>query len=406
MKDLSGLVRELATTKKRDNDVAGWLDELAERAVRVDRGTHGPKFAHSAVPNVGIVADVSGAPDHLVGTHSLTPPKVDTFCNAAELGVGVLLDLAEGDETLANQIASGDETSLRPFSNDPDRTRRWVEGFGRALTNGSYRAHALAKQIYFPVETGYHLIAPQFSSSLAHAVHERVRDARWSDSAKEARASRKARKPAEHDVVDYTRLARLKFGGAQPQNVSLLNSARRGDAVLLSCAPPVWQERLRLPTKGENALWRLYGRRVRTTVVQLRRFLGSVQDVNNVRVRARRAAYIETLVDEFLGSCAGIRRLGEPGWSTASDLPLSEQCLLDPRRVADADTPFAQMRDGGGWKLDVSDRFGLVVNSRLKGIRTRSSGQLRDLGLTESAEWSGELRNTISRLRNQLEAFE
>ena len=399
--DLSAQIRELAAEKQRDDDVAGWLDDLVARAPRVGRGTHGPKFSHSAIPNFGIASVAESVADRTVGTHSLTSPAMDTFCNAADLGVGVLLDLSDGGESLAEQVAAGDATSLRPFG-DGTRTAAWLEGLSKALEARTYSAHPLSKQVYFPVRDSYHLVSPQLATSLAHEVWAAVGEARFSDEAKEARAARRANRASERDVVDYTGLATMKFGGAQPQNVSLLNSRRRGTAYLMSCAPPIWKERLRLPTRGENALWRLYRARTRRTVTALRRFLASAYDYNNVRIRRRREEYIEELIDELLNLAAGVRELGAPGWSRDSDLPLSEQCFLDPRREEAKGSPFALSRESGAWKEEVATAFGRFVNDRLSGMKTRSGKTLRDPGRVEAEVWARELRNTIARLRDRL----
>lgn len=401
--DLSALVRDLAAEKKREDDIPGWLDDLAGLASRVQRGTHGPKFSHSAItPNAGIAATANDVGDGAIGTHSLSSPVIDTFCNATYLGVGVLLDLADGGESLADQVAAGDPISLRPFG-DEARAAAWIDGLSNALEEHAYAAHPLSKQVYFPVGDDYHLISPLFAASLAHEVWAVVQEAKFSDESKEVRAARRVNRAAERDSVDYTGLATMKFGGAQPQNVSLLNSRRRGTAYLLNCAPPTWEERLRLPTRGENALWRLYRARTRRTVAALRRFLANAGDGTNVRIRTRRGEYIEELVDELLNLAAGVRELGPPGWSRDSDLPLSEQCFLDPRREDEAGSPFALSRESGAWREDVSDAFGRFVNDRLSGMRTKSGNRQRDLGSVEAKVWARELRNTIARLRDRLE---
>ena len=108
----------------------------------------------------------------------------------------------------------------------------------------------MAKQLYWlagdtPHDDGhYHLLQPMFSSTLAHAVHAEIQDARFGETNKAARQARRENKPAETMYRDYRNLVVRKLGGTKPQNISQLNSERGGTNYLLpSLPPPAWKSR-------------------------------------------------------------------------------------------------------------------------------------------------------------------
>ena len=105
------------------------------------------------------------------------------------------------------------------------------------------------------------------------------------------------------------------------------------------------------------------------------------------------------LIDEWLTLVASIRELGSPGWSADCELTLQEQCLLDPkRRDDDDDSAFNQMLDTGEWKARIADDFAQWLNGALRNTK-------RDLADAEAGIWSGELKNAIAVLRNDLEQY-
>ncbi len=78
-----------------------------------------------------------------------------------------------GDSLLAS-LKRGDYQALSTFAEDKVQLELWVAGFSGAWTTGRPSSHKLAKQIYFPVADGYHLLCPLFSSSLAQAMYEKL----------------------------------------------------------------------------------------------------------------------------------------------------------------------------------------------------------------------------------------
>lgn len=379
---------------------ANWLTDAAKRASQIQLATHAPKFTHGDAKSSSVnAAGIKGISD-LVATHAIDTVTVDVTGNAAALDVANLLLLSDQTETLWQQLASNNTESLRVFADSDTQLDEWNKGLLGAVIGADISSHSLGKQIYFPVDDGdYHLITPLFATSLCHETYGLTQNARFSEVSKSARACRKSNSPCPDDVVNYIAMAEMSFGGSKPQNISLLNSRRRGIAYLLSSTPPTWRQSVSLPTKGRDALWRNYRWRVRSRIRALNQFLDKVEHYNNEKIRRTRQQMVSGLIEEWLTLVAKIRKDGAPGWSTQSELPLHQQCLLDPdRRDLDESSPFNHMLDTGDWRKQVADDFGLWFNNAL-------SSKKRDLGDEESRRWSTELNDMLSRMRNDLESF-
>lgn len=387
--------------------VPQWLDSAANRAKQITLATHAAKFSHSDNKASSVAAEYQQPSAGHLGSHQLIEPTLDVVGNAAALDVANLLLLQDGGVALWQQVRAGDGSSLQAFSDDALRLSAWLAGLGAALENDTLQSHSLAKQAYFPVGEGcYHLISPLHPSSLAHAMYERVHTHRYSEEAKLARAQRKSAKGSAAQVVFLMDSASMSYGGSKPQNISLLNSRRGGKAYMLSCAPPLWQTKPRLPSKGKDAFWRMYGFRVKTDIAGLRDYLGRVSDYNNKAIREGRERRVARLLDQLLQLAAELRELGDAGWSASSGLPLAEQCFLDPERRAlphESESEFAHKIDDKTWVGEFGESYSRWLNGQLSGMKNSHGVKLRDLGDTEANDWARELKSAIKRLRNDLE---
>lgn len=389
---------------------ANWLDDAANRAKQVSFVTHPAKYTHGDNKASSIPAVYDNPRAELLGSYSLSSTGLDVVGNAAALDVANMLLLESEGQLLAQQLQAKDTVSLKPLAKDQAQLDTWLAGFSQALTVLDMNSHSLAKQLYFPIGEGeYHLISPFYSSPLIQGVHDRVRDARFSDAAKSSRAQRKAEKGCGDDVQYFPALLRMSFGGANAQNVSLNNKRRGGGVYLLPSAPPVWDNKLLLPTERKDSFWRLYNRRADKVVRRLRLYLASVAHrPTNRDTKRRRELFVTELVGEFLQLVAELRQLGGTGWTQNTKLPLHEQCLLEPSRDDRAQglqqgSEFDAMIDDKSWLDTVADDYGRWLNSRLSQIKTKEGELLRDMADAEAHLWRQELDNTLSYLRNDLE---
>ncbi len=386
-----------------EHQPAVWIADAVRRSGWIQQVSHPIKFTHPSADGSSLSSaghPLAGALE--LGTHSLAGKgALDVVGNAAALDVYKFLRLTVDDRSLLERAIDRDPAFADALSEDPAQAAEWMAAFA-ALPDpkGKPASHKLAKQLYWPVGNGaYHLLAPLLSSSLAHAFHQRISEDRFSEAAKAAREAERAGKAHPQGYRDYPNLAVQSFGGSKPQNVSQLNSERRGQNYLLASLPPVWRfAAIHPPLKAETVFARYFQQRgeVRRLVEGLRKFLYRVADAkSNERIRATRHQMIADLCDQALLMTAELWEL-EPGWSAGAECRLNraEQCWLDPERRL-TDEEFATDYRRGDWKDDVCLNFANWLNGRLKTDKTLFGGP-------EALEWKGMLEQELKMLREEL----
>lgn len=390
-----------------EHQPATWIANAASDVYGLQQVTHPIKFSHPQAKGATSINSEGNkdAPEVGVGTHSLIDERVlDVACaDAKYLPIYKFLCLEVDGRSVIERAIAGDSNLSAAFSDDETQAAEWMAAFSTLpLPKGKISSHKLAKQIYWLIGDGtYHLLAPLLSSSLAHAVHKRISEDRFSDEAKAARDARRAGRFHPHGYRDYPNLVIQSFGGSKPQNISQLNSERRGENYLLASLPPVWESpAIQPPFKFETVFSRYFERRreVRRLTEALRDFLRRVADArSNIRIRETRADLVADLCGEVLHMGAELRTHLPPGWTSGADcrLNLAEQCWLDPERsVNDAD--FASQRGRGDWKDEVCLRFGNWLNARLQTDKTH-------FGEPEALAWQVALGSELKLLREELD---
>lgn len=375
---------------------ASWLEDAARRARQIQLVTHALKPMHPDArgTNLYCPADALAARDE-VGTHSLRLPAADDVVgNAAALDVYKFLKIEIDGKTLLRWLQEHDADLLAALGADLDRSNSWADAFrsiaAQDLANPA--SHTNAKQVYWLTsddpsdDESYVLLAPLYASSFAHAVYQRINADRFSDEAKAARQA--MRDGAEHATgfAKYPDLAIQKLGGTKPQNISQLNSERRGENYLLASLPPHWRSRdVREPFHTESVFGSVFARRraVRELLGALRSFLRSDPDPN-LRTRSRVERYLDELIDELLAFATELQQALSPGWSAEPDCRLveAERLWLDPGR-ASIDAAFRDRWLGTDWAEMIGARFGNWLNDAL--------GKDLRLGEVEARHWKDEL---------------
>ncbi|MBS0371608.1 MAG: type I-F CRISPR-associated protein Csy1 [Proteobacteria bacterium] len=384
-----------------------WFRYAAKEVTRLQEVTHPVKFSHpqaSGAISINAVGQSNAKPWE-VGTHVLgDKPALDVACTDAKyLPIYKFLSLDVDGRSLIERAIDADQAFADALSDDSAHAAALMSAFATLpLPKVSPSSHKLAKQLYWPVQEGtYHLLAPLFSSSLAHAVYKRINDDRFSDQAKAARDARRNKEAFSGTSHDYRNLIIQSFGGSKPQNISQLNSERRGENYLLASVPPTWESpALRPPLKVDTVFSRYFERRreVRRLTEALRDFLKRVANADsNLRIRQTRAELVDDLCGEVLHFAAELQRYLEPGWSAAPDcrLNLAERCWLDPAR-SQSDEDFAAHRRQGDWKDEVCLRFGNWLNARLQTDQTHFGGP-------EALAWQAVLGSELKLLREEFD---
>ena len=325
-----------------------WLEDAARRVGQIQAVTHSLKPIHPDAKGSSLFREpLSLAPIAEVGSHALGAAfDADVVGNAAALDVYKFLKLEHQGRSFLSLAVEGDADLGAAMSPDPAVAQAQMQAFaGLAEPRGKFSSHTQAKQIYWPVgsdphdDAGYHLLAPLYPTSLVHRVYQTLQDDRFGEGAKAAREARKASEWHDRPVHEYPHLAIQKLGGTKPQNISQLNSERRGDNCLLASLPPVWQSPTIQPVLGVASLFEVFRwrREVRTLAAHLRRYLES-DPARNKETRERRDELVESLLDELMQFTAEVQTLAAE-WSADAKcgLPRHQVAWLDPEG-ADAST--------------------------------------------------------------------
>lgn len=320
---------------------ATWLADAARRVAQIQAVTHSLKPIHPDAKGSSLYcrpADLRAMP--LVGSHVLGEDfDVDVVGNAAALDVYKFLKLSHQGRSLLELCKVHDPDLALALGNDPQQALDWMTAFaGLSEPRGKTATHTRAKQVYWQIgadphdDKSYHLLAPLYPTSLVHRVYQTLQDDRFSDAAKAARAARNARQMHDRPVREYRDLAVQQLGGTKPQNISQLNSERRGNNYLLASLPPVWRSASVRPLHGTDSMFKRFRTRpeVRRAVSEIRQFLG-MDPAANQQTRRYRDALVRSLIDELLQFTAELRTLPH-GWAAdeACLLPAAHRAWLDP----------------------------------------------------------------------------
>ena len=396
-----------------------WLACAAKRVEQIQAVTHSLKPIHPDARGTNLYVEPCTLPSLAeLGSHALGERFVgDVVGNAAALDVYKLLKLEVNGRSLLTALLAHDADALAALHADPAQAEKLRDAFV-SLTQPRAEgpsSHTLAKQLYWLTGTDacddahYTLLAPLYATSLAHAVHAQVQEDRFGEANKAARQARRERKVHDGVFHDYPGLAVQNMGGTKPQNISQLNSERRGMNYLLSSLPPKWKVNAqRFPTHADSVFTRYFDSRplVRQTVKTLRRYLES--NPNPVKdTRDHRKELVDMLVDEMVNMAAELQHALPPGWTLDdprfSALNEDEQTWLDALRAElPEEDDFANRWLAMEWPDAIGTRFGNWLNARLEGKLSFSDIEFRAWKkelLTDEDGFSQQLRERRKRIR-------
>lgn len=377
-------------------DYATWLADAARRVGQIQAVTHVLKATHPDARGSSLHISPSNLPGHAdIGSHLLGADYAqDVVGNAAALDVFKLLKLDVEGKRLLDWMQVGDADLQVALSDDAGQAQCWMQAFAALVREDTQPAtHPMAKQLYWLAgdapqdDNHYHLLQPMFSSSLAHAVHAEIQDARFGDGNKAARQAKRDNKPVDAMYRDYRGLVARKLGGTKPQNISQLNSERGGvNYLLASLPPPAWKPRggaslLKLDSVFDEKRGALNGfGGMRELLRVLADFLKKNPEPT-MDTRTRRETIEQAVGLELAMFGVAIRGSYAAGWTRDETcvLPLCEQLWLDPDRTElperndpeqphwqELDRAFNEAYDRGDWADEVAGRFGRWLNQQLR----------------------------------------
>lgn len=386
-------------------DYTTWLADAARRVGQIQAVTHVLKATHPDARGSSLHVRPETLPQHPeIGSHSLGENFAeDVVGNAAALDVFKFLKLEVDGRKLLDWMQKPDPNLLAALHTDTTIAQEWATAFSRLVrTETQTASHAKAKQLYWltgddPTDNSqYLLLQPLFSSSLAHAVHDDIQEARFGEPNKLARQARRSKEAHDNTYRDYRNLVIRKLGGTKPQNISQLNSERGGINYLLPSLPPQrWQDQNRI--KLHNVESALDGLRnlpqVRSLIKELAAFL-LTDPPSTMKAQQKREAIEQALGAQLPVFAERIKvQMQQPGWTrTDCELALCEQLWLDAERTElelrhhpeeqQKDQDFNAAYHWGDWQDQIAIRFANWVNDQL-----RIAG-LTTVGTTEAKQWA------------------
>jgi CRISPR-associated protein Csy1 len=378
-----------------------WVADAARRVKSLQLGTHAIKYHNPKAKGTEIYdAPKIQKNQSFVSSSTLTDNirQNDVVGNAASLDVYKFLRLSHNNETLLSRAMRNDPALRLALSGTDKQKDEWINAFADVVNSQRNRpsSHTFAKQLYFSTgKDQYHILAPLFPSSLVHEISKDVQK-RYDDTTKAARKAKKDNKDYTGGYRDYTNLAIQKFGGSKPQNISQLNSERKGQTFLLPSLPPEWKKQgLKPPLFIDSIFPKRFYYRVKDTIRGLKKFLEANIKNNNMHIRKKRARFIEDICDNLLLFAANIQDL-KAGWSSNSNCKLSEaqKFWLDPER-AQLDEEWSKKRAASVWQDEVCHDFARWLNSKLETKKLLFSDY-------EYEQWKKDLKKELSLLKEAL----
>jgi CRISPR-associated protein Csy1 len=353
-----------------------WLADAALRVSQLQAVTHSVKPIHPDARGSSAYARPTALPAHaFVGSHCLGEQyALDVVGNAAALDVYKFLQQKIGTQTFLDLCIADDADFCAALSDDKALAQEWLARFkGIVESKAQWASHTLAKQLYWPVSKdeapafgAFHLLAPLHPTSLSHRVYKTLETHRFGDEAKAARELRRKKEYSETVLHDYPKAAVQKMGGTKPQNISQLNSERRGETWLFASLPPTWTTIDVKPILNADSMFHAFGRGklVRKTVRELITFVKTDPD-SNQDTRQRVERYVKVLADAFFEFTGQYRELPE-SWTLAEscELPLHQRLWLDTVAVEE-DLRKRSKEVPADIAHDVADDFASWLNERL-----------------------------------------
>jgi CRISPR-associated protein Csy1 len=218
-----------------------WIENAAKRALQLTIASHPSKFSHPDSKTSSIIAKNQKENDGYLRSGNVEC-ELDVFGNAAALDVYKFLALKTQNNKTILECLEQDGPEIKEifcqFGLDYQKIR---DGFLLIKEKSkSIKTDGLVKQVYFPVEGGYHLLSILTPSGILAKSKEKL-DKIFKNfkKVKELRRDNKFYEGEKYD--DLFDLTQMKYGGTKPQNISDINSKNGGIAYLLPSFPPKFQ---------------------------------------------------------------------------------------------------------------------------------------------------------------------
>ncbi len=347
-----------------------WISRTLILGKDVYPASHISKMTHSSSGGLSINDNSQNSTYRYFSTSSLNCRAIDGAYPNAALSKNVkFLMLLHDEKMLSDELKIGNKEPLRHIASNEDELAIWSKQFQRIL-NPQPRSDSLAKQVYFPVGEGYHLLTVLKSSSIVQAVYDKYFEASARKRLELFRNSKNKLKFRSGEFKQPVKIGRISTTLSQPQNVSVNNGKRGGNIRLFSTQPPSWQSQAKPPITQFSLFHNIHGRQtIRDNVAYLRDFLLRFERIAlSVHTPDRKKwifKWVLNIVEEVFVYVASIHQL-PAGWSNTETIKLKKahQYFLDPFRD---DDEFQSIRASSEWQSVICNDFATWLNNRLRG---------------------------------------
>ncbi|UOO88880.1 type I-F CRISPR-associated protein Csy1 [Vitreoscilla massiliensis] len=341
-----------------------WFQFIADNAHQVSLGvTHVAKLTHSS-SKASNLKDVVPQTDFTYLVSTQTSGNVDAdgaYTNAIWSPIGDFLSLAVENSTLGELFVQHPEW-FASFAPNSVELQTWHDKISSAYIPKELSSHVLAKQVYFPVEDGYHLLSPMTSSALVQLLYDRIQFSRSKDNPIKLAFDKQQYHSETH--TKYPNVAVLNITKSNHQNASKLNSKRIGRQYLLCAEPPQWRVSERLPKSNffKDCAYSFCLNKINKLKKLWQVIISKKLSLNhhNRQLLQKRAGQI---AEQVLLLATGYAREQAAGWLEGSQLSQAQQYWLDPYRD---DVGFQQDRVNNDWESSIVIDFSLWLNDLLR----------------------------------------
>lgn len=324
-------IQEIEQSVSNEFSLDLWLPNAAKRAKQLTIVTHNGKLTHTGVKKESAVFVTSDyRNDGYVRTGNVDV-DFDIIGNAAALDVFKFLGLVFNGKTILQHLEQDTPEIRKEFDIPTASYEEISKGFLEIKKNNEDAITSdRLKQVYFPVDDGYHLLSLLTPSGIVYKLKEKISNMKFSEVAKTARSDKKTDKYNENGFSDIYGLTVIGFGGTKPQNAGNLSNQNGGRAYLLRSMPPELSKRDISPPKKSFFTDSLNSYFFKNDFETLYHIL-EVDKRKNKDIRDRRDKIFLNIINKAIDLLWKIRIL-EPGWSDSdyySNLNKHEKIWLD-----------------------------------------------------------------------------
>lgn len=315
-----------------------WLPNASRRAWQMSMSTHPCTFSHpSSRKNINgyvtpIIAECEKKTDGFLRTGNANV-ETDALGNAAALDVLKFLSLIMSDgKKLLDHIVENSDISKELLDIKSMSYPELREGFLNISNNDDdIVTSSKIKQVFFPVNDGYHQLSLLTNSGLVYELRKRIDVLRFSEAVKELRSCKRENEFSENGYSEIYEITTMGYGGTKPQNISVLNSQNGGKAHLLSSLPPMLKQRSINFPKNSFFTDSFYKRDYADVFNALHKLFKT--NYNNINIREGRNYRVQELIDRIVDKMWAIRASTESQFYDSSQLKAHQRVWLDKNYI-------------------------------------------------------------------------